>query len=83
MASIVEILHKYVAAGGTVVLSSHSMDLIQRMCDSVAIIVGGEVLAMGAVDDIRGEGSLEEKFIELAGGVSTVEGLEWLHNFSD
>ena len=83
VASIVEILHKYVAAGGTVVLSSHSMDLIQRMCDSVAIIVGGEVLAMGAVDDIRGEGSLEEKFIELAGGVSTVEGLEWLHNFSD
>lgn len=83
VASIVDILHKYVAAGGTVVLSSHSMDLIQRMCDSVAIIVDGKVLSMGTVDDIRGEGSLEEKFIELAGGVSTVEGLEWLHSFSD
>ncbi|MEO7348541.1 MAG: ABC transporter ATP-binding protein [Terrimesophilobacter sp.] len=83
VASIVDILHKYVAAGGTVVLSSHSMDLIQRMCDSVAIIVDGKVLSLGAVDDIRGEGSLEEKFIELAGGVTTVEGLEWLHSFSD
>jgi ABC-2 type transport system ATP-binding protein len=80
---IVDILHKYVAAGGTVVLSSHSMDLIQRMCDSVAIIIDGKVLATGTVDDVRGEGSLEEKFIELAGGVTTVEGLEWLHSFSD
>ena len=65
------------------VLSSHSMDLIQRMCDSVAIIVGGEVLASGTVDEVRGEGSLEEKFIELAGGVTVSEGLEWLHSFSD
>lgn len=83
VASIVEIMHKYVAAGGTVVLSSHSMDLIQRMCDSVAIIIDGKVLATGTVDEVRGEGSLEEKFIDLAGGVTTVEGLEWLHSFSD
>lgn len=80
---IVDILHKYVVAGGTVVLSSHSMDLIQRMCDSVAIIVDGKVLATGTVDDVRGEDSLEEKFLELAGGVTTAEGLEWLHSFSD
>jgi ABC-2 type transport system ATP-binding protein len=53
------------------------------MCDSVAIIIDGKVLATGTVDDVRGEGSLEEKFIELAGGVTTVEGLEWLHSFSD
>lgn len=83
VSSIVDIIHKYVAAGGTVVLSSHSMDLIQRMCDSVAIIIDGRVLATGTVDQVRGEGSLEEKFIELAGGITTVEGLEWLHSFSD
>ncbi len=82
-ASIIEILKKYVAAGGTVVLSSHSMDLIERMCDSVAIIVDGVVLASGTVMDVRGAGSLEEKFVELAGGPKSVEGMEWLHSFSD
>jgi ABC-2 type transport system ATP-binding protein len=40
-ANVTEILQRYVAAGGTVVLSSHSMDLIQRICDAVAIIVSG------------------------------------------
>lgn len=83
VSSIVDILTKYVAAGGTVVLSSHSMDLIQRMCDSVAIIVDGKVLASGTVDEVRGDDSLEEKFIELAGGVTISEGLEWLNSFSD
>lgn len=83
VSSIVDILTKYVASGGTVVLSSHSMDLIQRMCDSVAIIVDGKVLASGTVDEVRGDDSLEEKFIELAGGVTISEGLEWLNSFSD
>lgn len=80
---IIDILQKYAAAGGTVVLSSHSMELIQRICDSVSIIVDGKVLASGTVTEVRGTGSLEEKFIELAGGATTAEGLEWLHNFSD
>ncbi len=82
-ASIIEVLRKYVAAGGTVVLSSHSMDLIERMCDAVAIIVDGSVLASGTVAEVRGSGTLEERFVELAGGLNVVEGLEWLHTFSD
>src|SRR6185312_8008275 len=38
-ANIIEILQKYVAAGGTVVISSHTMNLIERICDSVAVVV--------------------------------------------
>jgi ABC-2 type transport system ATP-binding protein len=82
-ANVIEILQKYVAAGGTVVLSSHGMDLIQRICDSVAIIVHGKVLDAGTVDEVRGEQTLEERFVELAGGRRTAEGMEWLHSFSD
>jgi ABC-2 type transport system ATP-binding protein len=82
-ANVTEILQKYVAAGGTVVLSSHSMDLIQRICDLVAIVVSGRVLAAGTMEDVRGAGSLEERFVELAGGRKTAEGMEWLHSFSD
>ena len=48
-ANIIDILQNYTAAGGTVVLSSHSMDLIQRICDSVAIIVAGRLLASGTM----------------------------------
>ncbi|MDJ0323117.1 ABC transporter ATP-binding protein [Cryobacterium sp. PH31-AA6] len=81
--NVTEILQKYVASGGTVVLSSHGMDLIQRVCDHVAIIVQGAVLAAGTIDEVRGENTLEERFIELAGGRKVAEGMEWLHSFSD
>lgn len=81
-ANVIEILQKYVAAGGTVVMSSHSMDLIQRICDSVSIIVRGEVLAAGTMDEVREGASLEDRFVELAGGRKAAEGMEWLHSFS-
>jgi ABC-2 type transport system ATP-binding protein len=82
-ANIVIILQKYVVAGGTVVISSHTMNLIERICDSVAIIVGGAVLATGKMEQVIGDGSLEERFVELAGGRRAAEGMEWFHSFSN
>ncbi|QKS18376.1 ATP-binding cassette domain-containing protein [Curtobacterium sp. Csp2] len=82
-ATITEILRRYTRGGGTVVLSSHSMELVQRTCDSVAIIVGGKVLAAGTMAQVRGRRSLEDKFVELAGGRVVAESMEWLHSFSD
>ncbi len=82
-AVILDILSAYVAHGGTVILSSHGMDLVERVCTRVAVLVAGQVLAEGTIDDVRGELTLEQRFIELAGGLSDVEGLEWLHTFSD
>jgi ABC-2 type transport system ATP-binding protein len=82
-ATVIEILERYVEAGGTVLLSSHSMDLVQRICDHVAVIVGGRILAKGTMDEVRDGASLEERFVELAGGRRAVGGLEWLHTFSD
>ena len=81
-ATITEILRRYTQGGGTVVLSSHSMELVQRTCDSVAIIVGGKVLASGTMAQVRGRKSLEDKFVELAGGRVVAESMEWLHSFS-
>jgi ABC-2 type transport system ATP-binding protein len=82
-ATITEILRRYAAGGGTVVLSSHSMELVQRTCDSVAIIVSGRVLAAGTMTQVRGRKSLEDKFVELAGGRVVAESMEWLHSFSN
>ena len=77
-ANIREILAQYVANGGTVIVSSHVMDLVQRMCDHVAVIAQGNLLAAGTVDEVRGEQSLEDRFVELVGGRSSGEGLSWL-----
>ncbi|WP_425305904.1 ABC transporter ATP-binding protein [Agromyces archimandritae] len=82
-ANLTEILERYVAGGGTVLLSSHGMDLIERVCDSVAVIVAGRVLDAGTLDEVRHGQSLEERFVELAGGRKAAEGMEWLHSFSD
>ena len=81
-AQAVDLLKRFADAGGTVVLSSHNMNLVERICDSVAVIVGGRILAAGTLDEVRGASSLEERFVELAGGRVAVEGLEWLTTFS-
>ncbi|MSR99344.1 ABC transporter ATP-binding protein [Arthrobacter sp. BL-252-APC-1A] len=77
-ANIRDILADYVSSGGTVIVSSHVMDLVQRMCDHVAVVAAGNVLAAGTVDEVRGGQSLEETFVNLVGGRSTSEGLSWL-----
>lgn len=77
-ANIRDILADYVGSGGTVIVSSHVMDLVQRMCDHVAVIAGGNVLAAGTVDEVRAGQSLEDRFVQLVGGRTHGEGLSWL-----
>ncbi|KAB1655129.1 ABC transporter ATP-binding protein [Pseudoclavibacter chungangensis] len=75
---LTDILFDYVSRGGTVILSSHSMDLVQRVCDHVAVIVDGEILADGTVDAVRGDITLEERFRDIVRGPQRTEGLDWL-----
>ena len=82
-ANVTQILRSYVDAGGTVLVSSHSMDLIQRICDHVAVVVNGSILDSGTMASVRGTKTLEERFVELAGGRTSVEGMAWLNSFSD
>ncbi|WP_370947578.1 ABC transporter ATP-binding protein [Amycolatopsis sp. cg5] len=73
------ILKRFVASGGAVVLSSHVMALVEQMCSHVAVISAGRVVAAGAVDEVRGEGSLEDAFVHIVGGrTGGAEGLSWL-----
>ncbi|WP_125099758.1 ABC transporter ATP-binding protein [Leucobacter chromiireducens] len=78
-ANIRDILQGFVRGGGTVIVSSHSMDLVQRMCDHVAVIANGRVLAAGTVAEVRGESTLEDRFVELVGGRQHLEGPSWLN----
>lgn len=76
--NIQDILRAYVQGGGTVILSSHVMDLVQRLCDHVAIMSDGRILAAGTTDEVRGDSSLEDRFVELVGGRKISEGISWL-----
>ncbi len=61
------ILDRYRRSGGTVVFSSHAMDLVDRMCDVVAVMVDGALLAAGPIEQLRGGGRLEDAFISMVG----------------
>jgi ABC-2 type transport system ATP-binding protein len=77
-ANIEDVLRSYAGSGGTVIVSSHSMDLVQRMCDHVAVIASGRVLAAGTIDEVRAGQSLQDRFVDLVGGRHHSEGPQWL-----
>lgn len=76
--AIRRILQQFVAAGGTVVLSSHVMALVEQLCDHVAVVAHGRVLAAGTLDQVRAGQDLEERFVGLLGGPRVEAGLPWL-----
>jgi ABC-2 type transport system ATP-binding protein len=79
-ATIKTILRGFVATGGSIVLSSHVMALVEQLCDHVAVVDGGRVVAAGPLDAVRGGHTLEEAFVGLVGGDRTgLKGeLSWL-----
>ena len=76
--TIQAILRDYAAGGGTVVISSHVMATVQRLCDHVAIINAGRVVAAGTTEQVAAGADLEQRFTELVGGQVRTEGLSWL-----
>ncbi len=78
-ATIKLLLRRFVAAGGSVVFSSHVMPVVEQLCDHVAVVTGGRVVASGPLDEVRVGISLEDRFVDLVGAqtVSTEE-LAWL-----
>ncbi|WFP72721.1 ABC transporter ATP-binding protein [Corynebacterium glutamicum] len=76
---IQQILKNFAQTGGTVVLSSHVMELVEGLCDHVAIINRGVVEIAGHVDEVRRGRSLTNVFVDAVGGAALQEGsLSWL-----
>lgn len=59
------ILRERAEAGGAVFFSSHVLEVVERLCDTVAVIRRGELVASGPTDKVRGSESLEDVFLEL------------------
>ncbi len=51
--------------GAAIFFSSHVLEVVEKLCDRIAIIRQGELLADGDTDEIRGDRSLEDVFLEL------------------
>ena len=69
--SLKERMRAHCNAGKTVFFSTHVLEVAEKICDRVGIIVKGKLLLEGSLDEIRaakGEGSLEDVFLSVAGG---------------
>jgi ABC-2 type transport system ATP-binding protein len=74
-----EILLDQVRRGATIFLTSHVLEVVERLCDRVAIINEGRIVFEVAVEDVRaGAESLEDVFVRVVGAERAFERLEWL-----
>jgi ABC-2 type transport system ATP-binding protein len=82
---IEQLLHRFVAGGGTIVFSSHVMDVVERLCDRVAVIVRGQIVSAGTLEQVAEGGDLRTAFFKLVGARDDVglEELGWLGSSSD
>jgi len=77
------LLAHFTSTGSTIVFSSHVMELVERMCDHVAVMVNGRIAWAGPIDALRAGGSLEDAFVALVGEPAERQGLSWLEHSSD
>ena len=77
---IKDILRQLTDRGVTIILSTHILEIAERMCDRIGIIAQGELIAIGTMDELRAGGgdgldsrSLEDIFLQLTGGAEYAE----------
>jgi ABC-2 type transport system ATP-binding protein len=68
-----DIFRQFVQKGGTVLMSTHTLEVAEAMCDQIAIMQHGKIIAAGTMAELRSQhqadASLEELFLKLTGGV--------------
>jgi ABC-2 type transport system ATP-binding protein len=80
---IKSLLQGFVARGGTIFLTSHILEIVERLCDHFGVIARGRLVAQGALEELRAgrgaPGTLEEIFLGLVGAPDrTAASLDWL-----
>jgi ABC-2 type transport system ATP-binding protein len=74
-----DILVDQVRRGATIFLTSHVLEVVERLCDRVAIIHEGRIVTEGTLDELRaGSETLEDVFVRAVGAETAFERLEWL-----
>jgi ABC-2 type transport system ATP-binding protein len=76
--AIQDVLRSYQQAGGTVVLSSHVMETVERLCTHVAIMHNGAISRSGTIDEVANGETLENVFFQTVSGTDAPTGsLDW------
>ncbi|MDX3238185.1 ABC transporter ATP-binding protein [Streptomyces sp. ME03-5709C] len=76
-----KVLERYTGSGATVVFSSHVMELVESLCDWVAVMAAGRIVAQGPLAEVRGRApTLQDAFLSLVGARDLGPGqdLDWL-----
>src|SRR6185369_6236022 len=74
-----DILQDLVRRGATIFLTSHVLEVVERLCDRVAIINDGRIVTSGTLEELRAGGeSLEDAFVRIVGAEHSLERLDWL-----
>ena len=60
-------MREFCDAGGAIFFSTHVLEVAEKLCDKVAIIRGGKLIRSGTLEEVKGDDSLEEVFLELEG----------------
>ena len=72
-----DIFRQFVGKGGTVLMSTHTLEVAEAMCDQIAILQHGKIVAAGTMAELRrqhqADASLEELFLKLTGGAQVRE----------
>jgi ABC-2 type transport system ATP-binding protein len=79
---IKDLLLGFVARGGTIFLTSHILEIVERLSTHIGVIARGRLVAQGRLQDLKtgaGDGrTLEELFIDLVGGEARTHALDWI-----
>ena len=75
--TIKDILAALRRRGTTILLTSHILEIVEKLCEEIAILEKGELLGRGTLEELRKGASLEAAFVELVGGARGGE-LSWL-----
>lgn len=59
------IMKDFCARGNSIFFSTHVLEVAEKLCNKIAIIKGGQLVACGGMEEVKGDGSLEEVFMEL------------------
>ncbi len=74
-----EVLRRCVERGATVFLTSHVLEIVEKLCTDVGIIAAGRLVGQGTMETLRAGGSLEDRFIAVVGNeAAEPQKLSWL-----